>query len=655
MKINKNAPLLLFLAVLLCNQVMAQQKRFPIYIGMYCYDRDGGIDDAVPPSEQVGLDDAYLAELTKYNFNLILSTDPARQPVTSSSAPPRFFLDRVQNAGLKIIVGNTNFQVDRNNPVYSPADVALGLGHYNSHPAVIGYDISDEPCMTAANVIGQVSDQIIAYDNTKIPFVNLWPNWAPNNRIDDCDTTTEFAGDYSTYVQRFIDYGHAKMLAFDFYPLGADPAECGWQRHYYVNLDIVGKKAAINNIPFYLVVNTYQLDSKFPVSCDPKISSLNNLHGMDNISYLRYSIFSGMMYGAKGLLYWPREIAVPNYNLPTQFIFPFDVDMSVTTKQELGTINKKLLDHSYELGGLKFESSYHVTELLQVAILNSAWIGQLYDPHMQWNQFASDAATVATFNTSNPITPAPTFDVHNPNGSDFLAFSYLSDAGGKKYMWVMNKDYHATAPASFTLNFNGQKTVVDILEDQICTNVNSISVELEPGEGKLFLIDNYYYQNMTITSAFPSLNITITADNLTLSGNQITGASVDRFYAKHITVTPGAYFQAGTDVLLKAETSYCGVFRAPAVTDSQHEPAPPAMQVMPNPNNGHFTVKIEGDAEKQFDFSVETVLGQVVYRSRITGRSQAEIDLSSLPDGMYLIKLSANGDVVKTVKAIVNH
>lgn len=641
-----------FLAGLLCNEVTAQQTRFPMYIGMYCYDRDNGIQDAVPPNETIGLDDAYLAELTKYNFNLIISADPARQPVTSTSAPPLGFLDRVQNAGLKIIVGNSNFAVNRNTPVYNPTDVALGLNHYNAHPAVIGYDISDEPCKSAAHVIGQVATQIITYDNTKTPFVNLWPNWANNNVIDDCNPNTEFAGDYSTYVQGFIDEG-ARMLAFDYYPLASDPPYCGWQRHYFVNLDIVGKKAADNNLPFYLVVNTYQGETYYPDSCSSKPSYLSNLHGIDNMSYLRYSIFSGLMYGAKGLLYWPREIAVPNYGMPTQFAFPFDVDMSTSTKEDLGVINKKIIDHTYELGGLKFESSYHVTALPQVAILNSVWIGQLYDPHMQWTQFTSDPATIATFNTTTPITPAPTFDVHNPNGSDYLAFSYLSDAAGKKYMWVMNKDYNSSDPVEFTLHFNGQKVVTDILEDQMCANVNEMDVELEPGEGKLFLIDTYYYQNMTITAAFPSLNFTMAADNLTLQGNQITGTSVDRFYAKHITVTPSAYFAAGTDVLLKAETNYCDVFRAPFTAD---EPAPaPGLTVVPNPNNGNFTVKIDGDAEKVFDISIETILGQVVYRNRQAGKSQTEIDLHTLPDGVYLVKLTADGNVVKTVKTIVNH
>ncbi len=647
MKRTINVALLLFLAVLLCNQVMAQQKRFPVYIGMYCYDRDGGDDDHVPPQETVGLDDAYLDEMTKYNFNLIISGDPSRTTVTSANnlTLSTAFLDRVQNAGLKIIVGNTNFAVNKVTPVYNPSAIAIGLSHYNTHPAVIGYDIVDEPCMTAFSVIGQVAGQITAYDNTKLPYVNLWSAPA-DNQLEDCNSSTIYTGTYGDYLDAYIANTNPRMIGFDFYPLESDPGENSYKRDYFMNLQDLAVRAGANDIPFYLTVNTYQNTGLTGTNSD--------FHGIDDIRILRYNMFSGLMYGAKGLMYWPREIALGYFSGPF-VVYPFQDDMSIATKQTLGAINGKVINHAYELGDLKFVSSYHVTELPQVAVWNPVWIGQMYKPEMLWSQFASDPATVAVFNTSNPITPAPTFDVHAPNSSDFLAFSYLSDAGGKKYMWVMNKDYHGTSPVNFTLNFNGQKTVVDILEDKICTNINNMSVELEPGEGKLFLIDNYYYQNMTITAAFSNFNMTITADNLTLQGNQVTGTSVDRFYAKNITVAPSAFFQAGTDVLLKAETNYCGVFRAPGVTDSQHETAPPGMQVMPNPNNGHFTVKIEGDAEKQFDFSVETMLGQVVYRSRIAGQSQAEIDLNSLPDGMYLIKLAADGDVVKTVKTIVNH
>lgn len=648
--------LLLMAAGLLCNEVTAQQYKHQFYIGMYCYDRDGGLEDHVGLPDGIGLDDEYLAELTKYNFNLLISDDPSRLPVTSGGGPDLDFLDRVQNARLRIILGNgDNFYVTRCTTAHNASMTTYGLNYYNQHPAVLGYSISDEPRIVSFNTLGQVTDQIVASDPEKLSFVNLLPDWAAIQNLYDCDPNTEFVGTYETYVDQFIANGHAKVLCFDYYPLGTDPIGCGWQRSYFKNLDLVSRKATINDIPFYLVMNAYQAETG--TNC----ASTNTFHHISDIRLYRYNIFSALMYGAKGLLYWPREVCF-DYTYPSVIFSAFD-DLQPSIKEELGDVHKNLLEHGNELERLTYEESFHVTELPRIADFvpgAAPWLGQLYTPQMQWSQFANSPNTQAIFSlTSNapPILPAPTTNFvgatspYNP--TDYLAISYLHDAGNKKYVWVFNKDYNATSSSTFTLNFNGQKNVVDILEDRICCNINSIQIELEPGEGKLLLIDSYFFQTQNISMSFPDLNFTIAAENINLLGNQITGTSVDRFYASNIVVSPAAFFQAGTDVILKAENYICGIFHRPEIMKALK--AAPDLNVIPNPNDGHFSLKIDGDSEVQYLISVETLLGQVLLRTNQTGNTLAEIDLSALPDGMYLIKLAADGDVVKTVKTIVNH
>jgi|GEM_PF-3338728 len=652
--------LLLAAGLLFFGEAEGQQYKKKFYIGMYGYDKDGTPIDGVGSADNIGYDDEYLEEMTKYNFNLLLGVDPARQTVTTTVSPPLDFLDRVQRSGMQMIVASGNFHVDRNAPVYDAPKVALGLAHYNAHPAVLGYDVVDEPCLQAATVIGQVADQIVAYDSEKIPFVNMWPSYKNVDELDDCNPSTVFAGDYSSYVDGLIATGNARVLSFDYYPLITKPAYCFYTRHYFDNLHIVAERAVAHDLPFFMVINSYQLDVN-PVDCAiPHPTPLSIHDGIEDIRIWRYNIYSALLYGARGLLYWPREIASPNYGNPTTYKYVWDAEVPAATKDELKTIHGRLLDHSCILTSIDYRTSYHVTALPQVARETpdvNAWLGQLYPPQMAWYLFKNDPATIAIFDTSATISPAPSSALDyqtNPTATDFLAFSYLEDEAGKNYMWIMNKDYEESlgGPAEFTLNFNGPKTVVDILGDRLCVSVNNMDVSLLPGEGKLFLVDNSI-ATLNITADHASDNETYAAGVINIkNGVDITGTSIVRCFAHEINVEDAVNIDGGTGVVLRAHNNYCGTFRLPAPVPGAVKM--PGMKIVPNPGSGRFTLRLDGDPQDLLTITVENTLGQTVLKNTAQGNSLVEIVLHE-PDGLYLVKAMQGDKLIAAEKIVIAH
>ncbi|NVO01902.1 MAG: T9SS type A sorting domain-containing protein [Bacteroidetes bacterium] len=68
---------------------------------------------------------------------------------------------------------------------------------------------------------------------------------------------------------------------------------------------------------------------------------------------------------------------------------------------------------------------------------------------------------------------------------------------------------------------------------------------------------------------------------------------------------------------------------------------PSNIKVYPNPSKGKFTVKVETSNSLSVDLSISNLVGQTVYTEDLTinGLFTKEINLSSLPKGIYFLKL----------------
>jgi hypothetical protein len=66
------------------------------------------------------------------------------------------------------------------------------------------------------------------------------------------------------------------------------------------------------------------------------------------------------------------------------------------------------------------------------------------------------------------------------------------------------------------------------------------------------------------------------------------------------------------------------------------------LSIYPNPNSGRFTLKIISPSDQMIDLNIINSLGLSVYEKKdinVNGILMEHLDLSSLPSGMYMIRL----------------
>lgn len=71
-------------------------------------------------------------------------------------------------------------------------------------------------------------------------------------------------------------------------------------------------------------------------------------------------------------------------------------------------------------------------------------------------------------------------------------------------------------------------------------------------------------------------------------------------------------------------------------------------KIVPNPNDGVFTVRIKLNTAKEVKFRVFNLLGQSVYTSekyRIFGQQNQLIDISKLSAGVYLLETTIGKEI----------
>ena len=80
------------------------------------------------------------------------------------------------------------------------------------------------------------------------------------------------------------------------------------------------------------------------------------------------------------------------------------------------------------------------------------------------------------------------------------------------------------------------------------------------------------------------------------------------------------------------------------------------VNIFPNPTSGKFDVNITGSEAAQIDIQVRDILGQILFQKTYPSRSSfigESFDLTSFPNGMYLISISADNESIirKVIKS----
>lgn len=69
-------------------------------------------------------------------------------------------------------------------------------------------------------------------------------------------------------------------------------------------------------------------------------------------------------------------------------------------------------------------------------------------------------------------------------------------------------------------------------------------------------------------------------------------------------------------------------------------------QVIPNPSNGIFKVILNTDKEYPTSITVNTILGNILYVNKSPKTFEINIDITSVPNGMYIIKVNYSDKII---------
>ena len=76
------------------------------------------------------------------------------------------------------------------------------------------------------------------------------------------------------------------------------------------------------------------------------------------------------------------------------------------------------------------------------------------------------------------------------------------------------------------------------------------------------------------------------------------------------------------------------------------------LSLYPNPNNGKFTIQFKDYSNKYFSIYIYDVFGKIVFSERSEVKEIKNVDLSILPNGVYICKIISDYmiDNIKIVK-----
>ena len=77
---------------------------------------------------------------------------------------------------------------------------------YGSHPALLGYNLRDEPHASEFPALALAQRKILQYDLDALPVVDLFPNYASSSQLG--------TSSYDQYVSQFVSVVHPKVLSF---------------------------------------------------------------------------------------------------------------------------------------------------------------------------------------------------------------------------------------------------------------------------------------------------------------------------------------------------------------------------------------------------------------------------------------------------------
>jgi hypothetical protein len=218
-------------------------------------------------------------------------------------------LDAAEKNGIKMLVYLMRYNNEKNLEIVEAT---------KNHPAVLGYNLFDEPEYSEFDNIAQLRDEIKKIvPEDKIIMCNMFPNYATDSVFGPNPNLYE--SNYNNYLDTYMQKVRPDVLSFDYYPFMKDPkADPDWIAGMLTNLsDIrnIGKKYGVDTWGF--VQNSGWSYTRVPNANELRfICHLHLIFGLKSYSYFLYcqpndkpgtaGIFEGMLtfHGEKTDIYY---------------------------------------------------------------------------------------------------------------------------------------------------------------------------------------------------------------------------------------------------------------------------------------------------------------------------------------------------------------
>jgi hypothetical protein len=239
----------------------------------------------VEPWSYTNADGSYNDELTKARYQEMRESGInvalyMGHSINSSIAEQKRILGICEQVGLKFI-GQT--QYGGNVDMIPQIKEQLATS-----PAYIGDYIYDEPKANMYDSFGPYVNEFLRQMPDKDVYINLYPTYAASLG----------AANYESYIEEYLDKVPTKMLSYDYYGLMKNEAQI--PSDYYLNLDLVRSKTLDRRMPFMVITQAGEVNSrKYPTEKEQRWSVWSTLAGgAKGISYFCYWTPSGGAFDA---------------------------------------------------------------------------------------------------------------------------------------------------------------------------------------------------------------------------------------------------------------------------------------------------------------------------------------------------------------------
>ena len=298
------------------------------------------------------------------------------------------------------------------------------------HPALAGYHLRDEPGAADFPKLGEWVRRIQSVDPEHGCYINLFPNYAPQEVLIGKDGVIEPGEDpYAKHVELFLKEVPVPYISFDYYPVveegGVRMLRTGW----YKNLEIIADASKKSGLPFWAFA----------------LAIAHTPYPIPTTAELRLQMFSNLAYGAQTLQYFTYWH--PGNNTAWDFHdSPINLDGSRTIVYDrIKSVNKEIHSLSGVFLGAELISVWHTGDNIPEG--------------------------------TRPLDELPS-QIQSLETVDGGALISLLRKDKKHFLIIVNRDFLKP----MTLNIKTDDTVKRVLKDGKLIPANSASLKIDSGD-----------------------------------------------------------------------------------------------------------------------------------------------------------------------------